>query len=319
MINNNVKYILKNVSVFVFLPLFLGACIYYYTRPSSIYFLKWINYLSSIKPIYKVELPYWIVYHLPDALWAFAFTSSFLIIWNKTVNKQTVFWLSLPIIISILIEINYGTFDPTGLFFVIIGGSLPLLYFIVTQILINMNTKNNFKKVLSLTAITGFTFFAIASGDSESSSSGNNSSDSSSPTGTLVDIGQPLQTKYFEITVNEVSVKDRVRTGNQFADLPKEEGNKYLIINTTFKNTDTESRMIMDGSVWIEYNGQRYEFDKSETVIVEGWGTMLDQINPLTSKTTNLVYKLPAEITGTALWQPGRTTSKELINLGNIE
>jgi len=182
-----------------------------------------------------------------------------------------------------------------------------------------MNSKNNFKKVLSLTAIAGFTFFAIASGDSESSSSSGNKQTTETAVNSAVAVGQPLQTKYFAITVNEVAVSDRVRTGNEFSNLPKEEGNKYLIMNVSFKNTDKESRMIMDGSVWIEYNGQRYEFDKSEMVMAEGWGTMLDQINPLTSKTTNLVYKLPAEITGTAFWQPGRSGSKELINLGNIE
>ena len=181
-----------------------------------------------------------------------------------------------------------------------------------------MNNQNNFRKVLSLTAITGFTFFAIASGDGESSSSSSKQT-TEAAVNSAVTVGQPLQTKYFEVTVSEVIVSDRVRTGNQFSDLPREEGNKYLIISATFKNTDKESRMIMDGSVWIEYNGQRYEFDKSETVLADGWGTMLDQINPLTSKTTNIVYKLPAEITGTAFWQPGRSSMKELINLGNIE
>lgn len=77
--------------------------------------------------------------------------------------------------------------------------------------------------------------------------------------------------------------------------------------------------MIMDGSVWINYNGKDYEFDKSETLMIEGWGTMLDQINPLTSKTTNLVYKIPAEITGTALWNPGRSDKDQVINLGEIK
>ena len=133
-----------------------------------------------------------------------------------------------------------------------------------------------------------------------------------------IGIGQTLQTDYFAITVNKVSVQERVNTGNQFADLKKEEGNNYLIINASFKNTDNESRMLVDGSVWINYNGKDYEFDKSETVMLEGWGIILDQINPLTSKTTNIVYKIPSEIKGNAYWQPGRADNDQRILLGNL-
>jgi hypothetical protein len=133
-----------------------------------------------------------------------------------------------------------------------------------------------------------------------------------------VGIGQVLHTEYFDISVNKVALKDRVNTGNEFVNLKPEQGNMYLIINATFKNVDNESRMLMDGSVWINYNGKDYEFDKSETVMLEGWGLMLDQINPLTSKTTNLVYKIPAEIKGNAFWQPGRADEDQRILLGNL-
>jgi hypothetical protein len=159
-----------------------------------------------------------------------------------------------------------------------------------------------------------------------STSSADNSSSSSSeqteqkteaPKG--LGIGETLHTDYFDITVNKVSLEDRVNTGNEFADLKPEQGNLYLIINASFKNTDKESRMLMDGSVWINYNGKNYEFDKAETVMLEGWGLLLDQINPLTTKTTNLVYKIPAEIKGDAYWQPGRADSDQKILLGNLK
>jgi hypothetical protein len=165
----------------------------------------------------------------------------------------------------------------------------------------------------------------IGKDEKGSSSSADNSSSSSSeqteqkteaPKG--VGVGETLHTDYFDITVNKVSLEDRVNTGNEFADLKPEQGNMYLIINATFKNTDKESRMLMDGSVWINYNGKDYEFDKSETVMLEGWGLLLDQINPLTSKTTNLVYKIPAEIKGNAYWQPGRADNDQKILLGNL-
>ena len=140
--------------------------------------------------------------------------------------------------------------------------------------------------------------------------------DTDPPSG--VAIGQVLKTDYFEITVNKAELADRINTGNQFTDLKPEQGITYLVINTTFKNIDNESRMLVDGSVWINYNGKDYEFDKSETIIAEGWGLMLDQINPLTSKTTNLVYKIPSEIKGAAKWQPGRSDSDEVILLGTL-
>lgn len=165
----------------------------------------------------------------------------------------------------------------------------------------------------------------IGKDEKGSSTSADNSSSSSSeqteqkteaPKG--VGIGETLRTDYFDITVNKVSLEDRVNTGNEFADLKPEQGNLYLIINASFKNTDKESRMLMDGSVWINYNGKNYEFDKAETVMLEGWGLLLDQINPLTTKTTNLVYKIPAEIKGNAYWQPGRADSDQKILLGNL-
>ncbi len=151
-----------------------------------------------------------------------------------------------------------------------------------------------------------------------STTEGETEETATSNTATGVKVGEVLKTDYFDITVNKVEVKDKVSTGNQYADLKPESGNSYLIINATFKNTDNESRMLMDGSVWINYNGKDYEFDKSETVMLEGWGVLLDQINPLTTKTTNLVYKIPSEVKGDAYWQPGRSDDDQRILLGSL-
>jgi hypothetical protein len=133
-----------------------------------------------------------------------------------------------------------------------------------------------------------------------------------------VTVGEVLKTDYFDIIVNKVRLEESVNTGNEFANLKSEQGNMYLIINASFKNTDTESRMLSEGSVFINYNGKNYEFDKSESIMLEGWGLFLDQLNPLTTKTTNLVYKIPAEIKGDAFWQPGRADSDQKILLGNL-
>ena len=176
-------------------------------------------------------------------------------------------------------------------------------------------------RLLSFFALITFTFFAIATGDKKTSSSSSDSStkDEQPAQKATTPVGQILHTEYFDIQVNKVSVKDRVNTGNEFSDIKPEAGNKFLIFNVTFKNTDKESRMIQEGSVWINYNGKDYEYDKSETILPEGYGVILEQINPLTFKTTNLVYKLPEEIKGVALWNPGRAEKDQVINLGEIK
>ena len=176
---------------------------------------------------------------------------------------------------------------------------------------------------ISVTVIIAFVVIGqIGKNKNGVSSSSDNTSSSSNEQKTEmlkgVGVGEILHTDYFDITVNKVYLEDRVNTGNQFADKKQEAGNMYLIINASFKNTDNESRMLMDGSVWINYNGKNYEFDKAETMMLEGWGLLLEQINPLTTKTTNLVYKIPAEVKGAAYWQPGRANSNQKILLGNL-
>lgn len=133
-----------------------------------------------------------------------------------------------------------------------------------------------------------------------------------------VNVGDILQTRYFNVTINKVSISDRINVGNEFLDVQPQQGNLFLIMNTTFKNIDNESRMIEDGIVYITYNGKEYTFDLPEPLMLEGWGLFFDQINPLTTTTTNLVYKIPAEIKGPAYYNPGRSSDKDLIFLGNL-
>jgi hypothetical protein len=130
--------------------------------------------------------------------------------------------------------------------------------------------------------------------------------------------GDVLKTKYFDVTVNKAVLENSVQTGNEFANLEAEDGIRYLIINVTFKNTDKESRLIYDGMVIIKSDGKDYKFDKSETILLDGWGLFLDQINPMISKTTNLVYKIPNDIKGAVFYNPGRAEKKDLIFLGTL-
>lgn len=181
--------------------------------------------------------------------------------------------------------------------------------------------KRNVRHSISAIALASFIFIAFGSMDDDKKDSESNSGGASisADTATTKKVGETLSTKYFDVTVNGVAVENWVNTGNEFTNLPREEGTRYLIINTTFKNTSNESRAIFEGEVLINYNGQEYMYDKSEMLMAEGWGLFFDQINPLTSKSTNIVYKIPAEIKGTAYYRPGRSGKKDLIELGNIE
>jgi hypothetical protein len=156
-------------------------------------------------------------------------------------------------------------------------------------------------------------------GSDNSSTTTNSSSETTTPAATTIGIGQTLKTDYFDVTITKAGLTSKLSTGNEFSDEVAGEGNQFLVLTTTFKNVDNESRMITDGSVFISYNGKDYEFDKSETVMAEGFGLFLDQINPLTSKTTKLVYKLPAEIKGPAYYKPGRADENERIFLGDLK
>jgi len=172
---------------------------------------------------------------------------------------------------------------------------------------------------IGITIVIALIVLAQLGEDTKNSSSTTDHSSFNLDEKNVVRVGDVLRTDYFEIKVNKVSLTNAVNTGNMFADLKPERDHLYLIINVTFKNIDTESRMPTDGSVWINYNGKNYQFDKSETILVDGWGLKFDQLNPLTTKTTNLVYKIPAEIKGESYWQPGRSRRDQKVYLGNLK
>jgi hypothetical protein len=150
-----------------------------------------------------------------------------------------------------------------------------------------------------------------------SSNSGEETIAQADETEDVIGIGSTIKTDYFDVTLNKATLTDQVSTGNEFLD-PKAEGDLYLVLNVTFKNTDTESRMLEDGIVLINFEGKEYKFDKSETIMADGWGLLLDQINPMLSKTTNLVYKVPATISGIGYYMPGRNSEEVKFSLGEI-
>lgn len=172
-----------------------------------------------------------------------------------------------------------------------------------------------FLKVL-LIIIVGLGILGAVLSDGESSSG--NTTSSTSKAAKVYSLNETANTGYFDVTVNKFAVLKAVNTGNEFTKLKAEKGSKYFVMKISFKNTDNESRMVPDGVLEITYNGKLYKFDKSETVMSEGWGTF-EQLNPLLTKTTNIAYKIPEEITGEAYYVPGRNMNKVKFLLGEIK
>jgi hypothetical protein len=92
-----------------FLAVFVGGFIYILFRPKEPLFFNWFstigteNWLHAIRekslPIYS-SLPNWMVYSLPNGLWAFAYTIIVLRIWKGSHSFMKYFWfLSIPILV----------------------------------------------------------------------------------------------------------------------------------------------------------------------------------------------------------------------------
>lgn len=127
----------------------------------------------------------------------------------------------------------------------------------------------------------------------------------------LPTVGEKMVTSHFEIALKGYKIQNSVTTGNMFIKLEPEQGNKYLVLDVSYKNIDNESRMIGgEGKVFVDYNGKEYEYDKSETLLADGYGVLLDQLNPLTNKSTKLVFKIPSELKGKIYWAPSRSNER---------
>jgi hypothetical protein len=134
----------------------------------------------------------------------------------------------------------------------------------------------------------------------------------------LIKVGDHLKTEYFDIVVNSVKLDKSVNTGNPYTNLKPEEGNVYVIIDLTLKNTDKETRMMFDGSLVLDDNGKQMKYEQAETVLADGYGIIMENINPGITKRTKLVYKIPADAKGVLYYHPSRSGEDAMIALGKF-
>lgn len=123
---------------------------------------------------------------------------------------------------------------------------------------------------------------------------------------------------YFEVSANKAYATNKVGTGNQFAEPKQWEGSRFFVVNASFKNLDTESRLPVGGSLFIHYNGKDYEFDTVEPIMLEGYNIWFKSINPLITMKTKIVYRIPNEVSGEVFWKPGRNPNDTRLWVGKV-
>lgn len=135
--------ILKDLLLTVATPLILGVMIYYFTRSHSIFFLSWFDHLINLKAFPALKLPAWVMFHLPDGLWTFAFSSMMLIIWKHHIDRESIGWVLFPLAIGVILELIIGTFDVQDLWFILAGGLIPLIAHPYNKYSITQKNRNN--------------------------------------------------------------------------------------------------------------------------------------------------------------------------------
>jgi hypothetical protein len=143
---------ISNILIYVLIPILIGGLIYIASRSKTLKMFNWFekmnlsNEIETIRNYFVgIELPNWIVYNLPDLLWVFSFTSFLLLIWNKRIEKENLFYILFPMCIGVFSEIGQffsiinGTFDKLDIIFYVFGGFSSIL--IISKLKINKNEK----------------------------------------------------------------------------------------------------------------------------------------------------------------------------------
>lgn len=124
---------------------------------------------------------------------------------------------------------------------------------------------------------------------------------------------------YFNVSTGENRIARKVGTGNSFVEPKADADSRFFIVDARFKNTDTESRLPLEGSLFISYNGKQYEFDSTEPIMLEGYNIWFRKVNPLITVKTKIVYRIPNEIEGEVFWRPGRNKDDTRLWVGYVK
>ncbi|MGC4079467.1 MAG: hypothetical protein QM702_20990 [Rubrivivax sp.] len=116
--------------------LVIGSLLYLLARPANLLVFGWIGSLGLSGPLMRLRetlaplaraLPAWVLFSLPNALWAYAFTVAMSHMWSHKLSRASLPWLAVGPVISIGAELGQGiglvpgTFDLVDLLTVVIA------------------------------------------------------------------------------------------------------------------------------------------------------------------------------------------------------
>ena len=113
----------------VLLPLSIAVLIYCIFRVNLPPLLKLVWYLPALKLDSRFD---WLVYNVPDALWAFSFTSFLLLACRRDRPKVRALYLTIGVVLMLGVEVGQGrwlagTYDPLDLVATVLGSGLAWL------------------------------------------------------------------------------------------------------------------------------------------------------------------------------------------------
>lgn len=115
------------------IAILLGGAFYVFLRPGEALFISWIRSagisldLEYLRANILTQFPDWIIYSMPDGLWAFGYSLLISSIWSNNQSKSRLFWMaSIPLFTIGFELLQYtpwigGTFCPIDLVFTIAG------------------------------------------------------------------------------------------------------------------------------------------------------------------------------------------------------
>lgn len=121
------RFIMLNRAVLAIslLPLLLGGVTYLFWRPDTVYFISCLNELSIYRLLEPLRnytanlypyLPEWLVYSLPNGLWAFSYAFVITFLWSGEKTRVKYFWFTTVPLVGLGYEflqfrgVLYGTF-----------------------------------------------------------------------------------------------------------------------------------------------------------------------------------------------------------------
>jgi hypothetical protein len=115
---------------FVLLPLGIAVLIYGMFRVSLPPLLIWVWHQPPLKLGSNFD---WLVYNVPDALWAFGFTSFLLIACRRDSPMVRKLYLTVGFVLMIGLEVGQGrwfagTYDPLDVVATVVGAGLACVF-----------------------------------------------------------------------------------------------------------------------------------------------------------------------------------------------